>query len=253
MWMQPPPNRQRVPVAWARLAAGARCAWRPDRVRRPLPARSCRPAGRCRRWPSRRSGAAGGGAPGRHRCRSGIARGNPRARGLGGVVHLPPVYEFELLVDAGPSRQRERVAAAHRTDPGHASCCRREAPRPPAPPAARRRNRAPVAKRSSRFLARARATTASTDGGRPGLSELGRRRRVADDLVDDGEVVVAVEGALVGEQLVEHHAGREQVGARVDLLALHLLGRHVLERARPCCPACGWPRRSPGCGPRRSR
>src|ERR1035437_501363 len=42
--------------------------------------------------------------------------------------------------------------------------------------------------------------------------------------------VLKSERALAGEHFVEHAAGAEQVAARVDLLALQLLRRHVLKR-----------------------
>ena len=52
---------------------------------------------------------------------------------------------------------------------------------------------------------------------------------MANDLVNDGKIVFAIEGAFVGQQLVEHHGYRKQVRARINFLALHLLGRHVLQ------------------------
>ena len=77
-----------------------------------------------------------------------------------------------------------------------------------------------------------RARHHGIDSGWQFRIESARRRGVlGHDLLDDGKVAVAVERPLAGEQLVQHDAGRKQVGARVDLLALDLLGRHVFERA----------------------
>jgi len=47
----------------------------------------------------------------------------------------------------------------------------------------------------------------------------------------DGELALACKGALSGERFVEDGAKRENVAAAVELLALDLLGRHVLESA----------------------
>ena len=52
-----------------------------------------------------------------------------------------------------------------------------------------------------------------------------------NDALDDGKVAVAVKRSLPGEQLVQHHAGGEQVRTGVNGLALHLLGRHIFERS----------------------
>ena len=58
-----------------------------------------------------------------------------------------------------------------------------------------------------------------------------RDRRLAHVLVGDGDRAVAGERRPAGQQLEEHAAGGVQVGARVDGLALGLLGREVLRRA----------------------
>ena len=54
---------------------------------------------------------------------------------------------------------------------------------------------------------------------------------LADNLLDDFEVIGAIKGPAAGQQLVEHHACRKQIRTRVNGLALHLLGRHVFQRA----------------------
>ena len=66
-----------------------------------------------------------------------------------------------------------------------------------------------------------------------------RRRRRHDarlHLLERVEIGVHAEEALVGRELPEHDAEREDVGRAIDLGAAHLLGRHVrelaLERAR---------------------
>ena len=43
--------------------------------------------------------------------------------------------------------------------------------------------------------------------------------------------VSPLNGSLRGEQAVEHHAHGVEIGARVDLVAQHLFGRHVGRRA----------------------
>ncbi|MFT3769709.1 MAG: hypothetical protein QM820_30090 [Minicystis sp.] len=53
-----------------------------------------------------------------------------------------------------------------------------------------------------------------------------------DDLGEDGELIVAGERTAAGDQLEEHDAEGELIGARGDpLLAAHLLRRHVRGRA----------------------
>ena len=52
-----------------------------------------------------------------------------------------------------------------------------------------------------------------------------------DGVADDG-LRFAGEGTLAGGHLVEHQAEGEDVGARVQRLAAHLLGRHVSCRAQ---------------------
>ena len=58
-----------------------------------------------------------------------------------------------------------------------------------------------------------------------------RRRRLVQDRVEPGRVVGALEGAAPRQRLVEHHAERPQIRARVGA-ALRLLGRGVEQRAR---------------------
>ena len=69
---------------------------------------------------------------------------------------------------------------------------------------------------ATRSFARARSTTASSAGETVGLMTLGGDRRLADVLVGDRDRGVAAERRATGEQLVEHDAGRVQVGAGVD-------------------------------------
>jgi hypothetical protein len=59
-----------------------------------------------------------------------------------------------------------------------------------------------------------------------------RRRLGLGDLVGDADQRLAVERQVPGQQLVEHDAGGEEVRARIDLLAQHLLRRHVVGRAQ---------------------
>ena len=70
------------------------------------------------------------------------------------------------------------------------------------------------------------------DARRHAQIECRRRRRVLlRNRLHDREVVGAFKGLDAGQQLVEDHAGGEQIGPRVHLQALHLLGRHVLQGA----------------------
>ncbi len=50
------------------------------------------------------------------------------------------------------------------------------------------------------------------------------------DLVEDRHQVVRVERPAAGRELEQHAADAEEVAAAVDLLPLHLLGRHVVGR-----------------------
>ena len=59
-----------------------------------------------------------------------------------------------------------------------------------------------------------------------------RQRRIfLDDLLRDGPRAAAGERLLAGQELVQDDAGREHVGALVDVAAGDLLGRHVGRRA----------------------
>ena len=61
---------------------------------------------------------------------------------------------------------------------------------------------------------------------------VGERRRIAfQNRGDDSHVAVGVERLPSGEHLVEHGPERKDIGARVDRLALELLGGHVLDGA----------------------
>ena len=64
-----------------------------------------------------------------------------------------------------------------------------------------------------------------------------RRRIDVHDRRDQARLALAVERLPAGEHFVEHGAEREDVGARVDGLSLHLLRRHVAhgaeDRTRP--------------------
>ena len=66
------------------------------------------------------------------------------------------------------------------------------------------------------------------------------------DLVEDRHQVLGAERAPARQELVEHAADAEQVGAAVDLGAFHLLGRHVVggadDRAGPGHRRGGEPR-----------
>ena len=57
------------------------------------------------------------------------------------------------------------------------------------------------------------------------------RFAVLDRVMQDG-FSFSCEGTLAGGHLVEHQSEGEDVGARVERLAAHLLGRHVSRRAQ---------------------
>jgi hypothetical protein len=84
-------------------------------------------------------------------------------------------------------------------------------------------------KRWSGCLASARATTRSSSGEIERSYADGRRRLALDDALGDREGT-ALEGLLSREELVEHHARREDVRPVVDREALDLLRRHVRGR-----------------------
>ena len=81
------------------------------------------------------------------------------------------------------------------------------------------------------ILGEARLHDAVERGRRHRLQLRDRLRLVAQDRGDEGRLRGAGEGLLARRHLVEHGAEGEDVGARVGVLALELLGRHVLERA----------------------
>ena len=61
------------------------------------------------------------------------------------------------------------------------------------------------------------------------------RRWVAlENLGNEIRLRLPLERLLPRDHLVEHAAEREDVGARFCVAALHLLRRHVLERAEDC-------------------
>ena len=68
---------------------------------------------------------------------------------------------------------------------------------------------------------------------REGVGHRGRQglRLAVHDRVGDRHHAVAEEGLAPGEHLVEHHADREEIRTRVDVLAHHLLGAHIGRRA----------------------
>ena len=69
------------------------------------------------------------------------------------------------------------------------------------------------------------------------------RERIRGLRMHDGvhrlERRLALKRALAGEHLVQHRAEREDVGAVIDRLAAHLLGRHVAGRAVKSCRLAG--------------
>ena len=60
-----------------------------------------------------------------------------------------------------------------------------------------------------------------------GVDAARRHRFAIEDAVEDHRRRVAGETLPAGRHLVEHDAEREQVGARIEILAARLLGRHV--------------------------
>ena len=59
-----------------------------------------------------------------------------------------------------------------------------------------------------------------------------------DDVLHQFQIALARKGPPVCQHFVEHHAEREDIGARVERLSLELLRRHVTDSAN-CQP---WPR-----------
>ena len=81
--------------------------------------------------------------------------------------------------------------------------------------------------RSSGSFARQWPTMRARSRGSSFLRSVTDRRRVLDDRGEQRHLRVALERAIADSHLVQHHAQREHVAARVDGLALGLLGRHV--------------------------
>ena len=88
-----------------------------------------------------------------------------------------------------------------------------------------------LCQRSSGSLREARGRCRSSAGGVTGCSSRDRARLGREDRRHHARRRLALERLLAGEQLVEHAAEREDVGARVGLAAFDLLRRHVLRRA----------------------
>ena len=89
-----------------------------------------------------------------------------------------------------------------------------------------------VLKAPVRCLGQAALDHAAQRGGQVGAQLFDRRRIFLGDLHRQRHQAVADERALPGEHLVQQDAGREQVGSAIELVALRLLGRHVLRRAQ---------------------
>ncbi len=54
---------------------------------------------------------------------------------------------------------------------------------------------------------------------------------MADDLLDDGKISVAIKRPFAGQQLIQHNARRKQIRAGIHGQTLHLFRRHVFEGA----------------------
>ena len=67
----------------------------------------------------------------------------------------------------------------------------------------------------------------SSSGGSIALMRARRRRIAIEDAVEHHRGGVAGKTLAAGGHLVEHHAEREQIGARIDFVAARLLRRHV--------------------------
>ena len=80
-------------------------------------------------------------------------------------------------------------------------------------------------------MASARSTTASSDGGSSGFSSLGGRGGAETCLKAIATAVSPSNGHDPGQQLVEDHADRVEVGGGADRVALRLLGGEVLRGA----------------------
>ena len=135
-------------------------------------------------------------------------------------------------------RRRCRPPAPRRGPPPPAPrrrACRRAGPSGPrrAPRAARQRLR-PRGSRSAGSFSIARMMRRSSASGTSGArrwSGMGGSRRMRCAASRPLGLVATLERPRAAHELVEHDAEREDVAARVDVLAEDLLGRHVRGRA----------------------
>ena len=164
--------------------------------------------------------------------------------GAGGGVRLPPEPGTRstgcVVEDRGGAEEAGPGTGC--SSPGRTS-----SPRPLAR-ASRARSRklrnSPASwKRSDGRLASALSNIWRTTAGKSGDGLVGGRGLRLHDLVEHGVQRLRVERLLAREHLVEDAAQGEDVGARVHVLAPHLLGRHVVRgphhqaRARHVRPA----------------
>ena len=197
-------RRRRAGAGTRATAAGA------SRGHRPAERRPGRRGRARRRRGGRRGGAVGryGRAVGRRDARAGDLRRGGLRRGRLGRPRL--------------RRGRGRARRSPRSAP--------RACRTPAPP--RRSARWPTAWRAAGSFAMARPITSSRSPAAPGAASDRPRRRLRHVRVQDRRLGRPRERNRPGEALVEHAGERVDVARGARALAVDLLGRDVVERAR---------------------
>ncbi len=156
--------------------------------------------------------------------------------------HQPvPLGERERRPVEHPERRRhgetdgEHAADGHGRSPAATKCEALRGARPPrggsVPQRPDRLTHLPSCREAPGRRLRERPADHGLDASREtGPEVLDGLWRVAENRMQERRSVIAPEGTMPDDHLVEHHPQRPEVGPRVDLIAANLFGRHVGRR-----------------------